>query len=65
MEIFEGVNCLLKHLYYRNTANVFHGLFIHSFQCSHVFTHKLCIVSTHHLFQKDDTDPHRDQAADS
>ena len=65
MEIFEGVNCLLKHLYNRDTANVFHGLFVHCFQCGHILAHKLCIISTHHLFQKDDADPHRYQTANS
>lgn len=62
---FEGVNCLLKHLYNRDTANVFHGLFVHCFQCGHILAHKLCIISTHHLFQKDDADPHRYQTANS
>ena len=58
-------NILLKHLYNRDTANVFHGLFVHCFQCGHILAHKLCIISTHHLFQKDDADPHRYQTANS
>ena len=56
---------MLKYFYNRNTANIFHSFFIHCFQCSHILAHKLRIISAHHLFEKDDTDSHRYQAANS
>ena len=56
---------MLKYFYNRNTANIFHSFFIHRFQCSHILAHKLRIISAHHLFEKDDTDSHRYQAANS
>ena len=63
VEVLEGINRLLEHLYYGNAADVFYRFLVHGFQRGHVAFHKVGVVAAHHLLQEEKADNHRNQTA--